>query len=151
MFITLTWATNQSGGSLLPVWDRAPTCLRLPVMLRRGRVHAESPLAQEIDAAHHGGMPPYAELLRPDDSVLHSLAFNDRLKGLSSRQLRYSVLAPGTDISFIDDARKRFVAGSAYLDDRPGAPSRFFGRSQPEPDRSARRTKRGCRRRRVPS
>ncbi len=30
-------------------------------------------------------------------------------------------------MSFVDDARKRFVAESAYLDDRPGVPLRFLG------------------------
>ena len=31
-----------------------------------------------------------------------------------------------TDISFIDEARKKFIAESAYLDDRPGASMRFL-------------------------
>jgi hypothetical protein len=48
-----------------------------------------------------------------------------------SEQLRYAVLGPKTDIAltdiaFIDDARKRFVTDSAYLDDRPGVPLRFL-------------------------
>ena len=33
---------------------------------------------------------------------------------------------PITDISFIEGARKKFIADSAYLDDRPGAPMRFL-------------------------
>ena len=57
---------------------------------------------------------------------MHTLAFNDPLKGLAPDQVRYSVLGPATDIAFIDEARKRFVAESAYLDDRPGAPLRFL-------------------------
>ena len=48
------------------------------------------------------------------------------LKGISADQLRYSVLSPITDISFIEEARKKFIAESAYLDDRPGAPMRFL-------------------------
>ena len=36
------------------------------------------------------------------------------------------MLGPATDISFIDQARKRFVTDSAYLDDRPRAPMRFL-------------------------
>ena len=82
-------------------------------------------LAQEIDAEHHGGLPPYAAYVART-IFLHTLAFNDPLKGLSPEQLRYSVLCPATDISFIEDARKRFIAESAYLDDRPGAPMRFL-------------------------
>ena len=57
---------------------------------------------------------------------MHTLAFNDPLKGISPEQLRYSVLGPATDISFIEEARKKFIADSAYLDDRPGAPMRFL-------------------------
>ena len=54
------------------------------------------------------------------------LAFNDPLKGLPPEQLRYSVLCPAADITFIEEARKKFIAESAYLDDRPGAPMRFL-------------------------
>ncbi len=82
-------------------------------------------LAQEIDAAHHGGMPPYGAYVARTIFV-HTLAFNDPLKGVSAERLRYSVLGPTTDVSFIEQARKRFVTDSAYLDDRPGAPMRFL-------------------------
>ena len=70
-------------------------------------------------------MPPYAAYVART-IFLHTLAFNDPLKGLPPEQLRYSVLCPGTDISFIEEARRKFVAESAYLDDRPGAPMRFL-------------------------
>ena len=82
-------------------------------------------LAQEIDAEHHGGLPPYAVYVART-IFLHTLAFNDPLKGLSPEQLRYSVLCPATDVSFIEEARKKFITESAYLDDRPGAPMRFL-------------------------
>ena len=82
-------------------------------------------LSQEIDEAHHGGMPPYAAYVART-IFMHTLAFNEPLKGVSAERLRYSVLGPATDISFIDQARKRFVTDSAYLDDRPGAPMRFL-------------------------
>jgi len=82
-------------------------------------------LAQEIDAEHHGGLPPYAVYVART-IFMHTLAFNDPLKGVSPEQLRYSVLGPATDISFIEEARKKFIAESAYLDDRPGAPMRFL-------------------------
>ena len=82
-------------------------------------------LAQEIDAAHHGGMPPFAAYVART-IFMHTLAFNEPLKGVSAERLRYSVLGPATDISFIDQARTRFVTDSAYLDDRPGAPMRFL-------------------------
>ena len=82
-------------------------------------------LAQLIDAAHHGGLPPYASYVART-IFMHTLAFNDPLKGLSPERLRYSVLGPATDLSFVEDARKKFVTDSAYLDDRPGAPMRFL-------------------------
>ncbi len=82
-------------------------------------------LAQEIDNNFHSGMPPYA-VYTARTIFLHTLAFNDPLKGLSPEQLRYSVLCPAMDITFIEEARKKFIADSAYLDDRPGAPMRFL-------------------------
>ena len=82
-------------------------------------------LAQRIDAARHAGLPPYAAYAART-AFMHTLAFNDQLKGVSPERLRYSMLAPGLDIGFIAEARKRFVADSAYLDDRPGVPMRFL-------------------------
>ena len=82
-------------------------------------------LAEEIDAEHYGGMPPYAVYVART-IFMHTLAFNDPLKGVSPERLRYSLLGPAADISFIEEARKKFIAESAYLDDRPGAPMRFL-------------------------
>ncbi len=82
-------------------------------------------LAEEIDAEHHAGLPPYAGYAART-IFMHTLAFNEPLKGLAPDRLRYSMLAPALDISFIEEARKRFVADSAYLDDRPAAPLRFL-------------------------
>lgn len=82
-------------------------------------------LAQQFDRDHYAGMPPYGSIVaRP--ILFHTLAFNDSLKGLNERELRYSALGPGIDPSFIDDARRRFVEESAYLDDRPNVPLRFL-------------------------
>ena len=82
-------------------------------------------LAQQIDADHYGGLAPYASYAART-IFLHTLAFNDQLRGISPEHLRFSMIGPGTDVSFADDARKRFVAESAFLDDRPGAPLRFL-------------------------
>ncbi len=82
-------------------------------------------LAQEIDAQHHGGLAPYAEYAART-IFMHSLAFNEPLKGLAPDHLRYSILGPELNPSFIEEARKRFMAESAYLDDRPAAPLRFL-------------------------
>ena len=86
---------------------------------------ARRALAQEIDAVHHRGMLPYAGYVART-ILMHTFAFNDPLKGLSPEQLRYSVLGPAVDVSFVEEARRRFLAESAYLDDRPGAPMRFL-------------------------
>lgn len=82
-------------------------------------------LAQELDEAHYKGLLPYASYAARG-ILFHSFAFNESLKGLTAEQLRYSSLAPGTDLSFIDDAVRRFVQNSAYLDDRPNVPLRFL-------------------------
>ena len=85
-------------------------------------------LAQTIDAEHYGGLPPYTAYAART-IFMHTLAFNEPLKGLSPEQLRYSMLGPSLDLSFLEEARKRFVAESAYLDDRPGALMRFLAQA----------------------
>jgi len=82
-------------------------------------------LAQEIDEASYRGLPPYGTYVART-VFLNSLAFNEPLKGVTPERLRYSILGPGTDIGFIEDARKKFISSSAYLDDRPTAPMRFM-------------------------
>ncbi|MEK0082321.1 DUF499 domain-containing protein [Benzoatithermus flavus] len=81
-------------------------------------------LAQEIDEESHRGLPPYATYVART-VFMHTLAFNDQLQGVSADHLRFSILGPQTDIAFIEAARKKFLARSAYLDDRPSAPMRF--------------------------
>ena len=82
-------------------------------------------LAQELDTSAYIGLPPYGSYVART-IFFHTLAFNDSLKGLTRDELRYAVLSPGTDISFIDDAVRRFIQKSTYLDDRPTAPLRFL-------------------------
>ncbi len=81
-------------------------------------------LAQELDAKHYKGLLPYSTYTART-IFIHTLAFNNDLKGLAPDHLRYSILNPASDLSFIDDARTKFRADSAYLDDRPSAPLRF--------------------------
>ena len=45
---------------------------------------------------------------------------------MTAEELRYSILGPGLDVAFVNDAREKFVADSAYLDDRAGVPLRFL-------------------------
>lgn len=81
-------------------------------------------LAQQLDAEHYSGLAPYGSYVART-ILFHTLAFNESLKGATAEELRYAILSPRTDISFIDDARRRFVQESAYLDDRPNIPLRF--------------------------
>lgn len=82
-------------------------------------------LAQELDAKAYTGMPPYGSYVGRA-ILFHTLAFNENLKGVSPDELRFSIVSPSTDISFVDDAVRRFVQESAYLDDRQNAPLRFL-------------------------
>ena len=82
-------------------------------------------LAPEIDDQHHRGMPPYATYAART-IFMHSLAFNESLKGVTPEHLRFAAIGPRIDISFVEAARQKFIANSAYLDDRPGAPMRFL-------------------------
>lgn len=82
-------------------------------------------LAQELDATQYAGLPPYGSYVART-IFYHTLAFNESLKGLSSQELRYAIVSPSTDISFVDDATRRFVQTSAYLDDRPNVPLRYL-------------------------
>jgi hypothetical protein len=114
-----------------PIYEEIATRLgqRAYVPAIRNDIVAAEPgkkaLAQEIDDAHYRGMAPYASYIART-IFIHTLAYNDQLKGVTPEHLRYSILCPETDISFIDDARKRFVEDSSYLDDRPTAPLRFL-------------------------
>ena len=82
-------------------------------------------LAETIDDRDHKDLPPYTGYVART-ILMHTFAFNDPLKGLSPEELRYSVIGPALDVSFIEEARRKFIADSAYLDDRPGAPMRFL-------------------------
>jgi superfamily II DNA or RNA helicase len=90
-------------------------------------------LAVELDDKYYAGLAPYATYTGRT-VFLHSLAFNDQLKGIAAERLRFSVLSPALDLGFIDAVCKRFREESAYLDDRPGVPLRFL----PETDLPAR-------------
>ena len=81
-------------------------------------------LAASIDAERFSGLLPYASYVARTVFV-HTMAYNNELRGLTLAHLRYSILSPDADLSFVDDAQAAFIQGSAYLDDRPGAPLRF--------------------------
>lgn len=81
-------------------------------------------LASNIDGERFNGLLPYASYVARTIFV-HTMAYNNELRGLTSAHLRYSILSPDSDLSFVSDAEAAFIQGSAYLDDRPGAPLRF--------------------------
>ncbi|WP_202895460.1 ATP-binding protein [Iningainema tapete] len=82
-------------------------------------------LAQQLDARWYRGLAPYACFVARN-ILWNTFAFNENLQGIDELNLRYSILAPSLDVSFINDARLKFIAESAYLDDRPVAPLRFL-------------------------
>jgi hypothetical protein len=113
-----------------PIYQEIVTRLGMGMLVPaiRNDIAAEagkSALAQDIDRDHFKGLAPYTQYVART-VFLHSLADKDTLKGITPERLRYAVLAPGLDISFINSARTRFLQESAYLDDRPGAPMRFM-------------------------
>ena len=81
-------------------------------------------LAQQIDSVRQG-FPPYAAYTART-IFMHSLAFNESLKGITVEHLRYACLSPQLDMNFLDQVRQDFIMRSAYLDDRPRAPLRFL-------------------------
>lgn len=81
-------------------------------------------LAAAIDRDAFSGLLPYATYVARTVFV-HTIAYNNELRGLSPAHLRYSVLSPFADLNFVGSAESAFIQGSAYLDDRPGAPLRF--------------------------
>jgi hypothetical protein len=139
--VTYLWRTKPADATAIhlhhidpgfaPIYEEIATRLgqRAYVPAIRNDIVAAEPgkkaLAQEIDDAHYRGLAPYATYVART-IFIHTLAYNDQLKGVTPEHLRYSILGPETDISFIDDARKRFAEDSSYLDDRPTAPLRFL-------------------------
>ncbi|GBE30120.1 hypothetical protein BMS3Bbin04_01146 [bacterium BMS3Bbin04] len=81
-------------------------------------------LAQHIDKKEFGGMSAYGSFAART-ILWHSFAFNEQLKGLSPEQLRWSILAPLLDLSFINKGQQIFTQQSAFLDDRPAVPLRI--------------------------
>jgi hypothetical protein len=82
-------------------------------------------LAKALDAKLFANLPPYGSYVGRT-ILIHTIAFNEPLKGATPDELRFAIAAPTLDLSFVDQARKAFLEESAYLDDRPTAPMRFL-------------------------
>lgn len=81
-------------------------------------------IAQRLDSTIFAGQPPVTSYVA-NTIFLHTLAYGEAAQGIKPDQLRYSVCSPAIEPSFVESARKHFIADSLYLDDRPGAPLRF--------------------------
>ncbi len=81
-------------------------------------------LASSLDRRYHARQPPVASYVART-IFMHTLAYPDRLSGIAADHLMYSIISPGLDVGYADQARTRFTQESAYLDDRPGVPLRF--------------------------
>ncbi len=81
--------------------------------------------AQALDAKICPGQLPLVSYVART-VFLHSLAYGDAVRGISSQQLHLSICSPLIEPAFIEQARVAFVAESVYLDDRPGVPLRFM-------------------------
>ena len=81
-------------------------------------------LAEELDRDHYAGLLPFGSYVGRN-ILFHTLAYNEALRGVQRPELRFSILAPGIEPAYIDDAAKRFQENSSYLDDRTVAPLRF--------------------------
>ncbi|MYF35370.1 MAG: ATP-binding protein [Synechococcus sp. SB0678_bin_12] len=82
-------------------------------------------LAQQLDTGEFAGLAPYGSLVART-VLLHSLAFNEPLKGLGRLELNYSLYAPGLDPAFIDKAVRHLQEASEYLDDSATSKLRFL-------------------------
>jgi hypothetical protein len=80
--------------------------------------------AQLLDRGMYAGQPPVASYVART-IFLNTLAFPDDAQGIKPDRLRWSVCSPALEPTFVEAARKAFIADSLFLDDRPGAPMRF--------------------------
>ena len=116
--------------SYIPIRDEITTRLELgrfdPVIQNDvAATEGGASLAEQLDSKWYAGLAPYASCIARN-ILWHTFAFNENLQGIDEINLRYSILTPGMDIGFINDARQKFIAESAYLDDRPLSPLRFL-------------------------
>ena len=81
-------------------------------------------MAQRLDKEHYPDLAPFTTYVTRV-IFMNTLAHNQRLKGVDMRSLRYSVLWPGMEIGYVDEALDRFKDRSLYLDDNPQKPTQF--------------------------
>ena len=96
--------------------------------------------AQRLDRKHYANLPPFTTYIART-IFMHTLAFNTQLKGIDGMSLRYSILSPGMEVGYIDEALARFRNESLYLDDNPDRPTQF--RAVPNLNQSIQRAEQG--------
>lgn len=106
--------TKAVQDSLVPAIDNDVAC----------DTENKTSLAQRLDQKHYPNMAPFTTYVART-ILMHSLAFSKQLKGTSMKNLRYSILSPNMEISYIDEALNRFKEESLYLDDDPEKPISF--------------------------
>ena len=80
--------------------------------------------AQRLDDTYYSNQPPFTTYVART-IFFHTLAFNQQLKGIDGKNLRYSILSPGTELGYVDEALERFRRESLYLDDNLEKPIQF--------------------------
>ena len=96
--------------------------------------------AQRLDKKFYPNLPPFTTYVART-IFMHTLAFNTQLKGIDDRSLRYSILSPGMEIIYIDEALAKFRNESQYLDDNPDRPTQF--RAVPNLNQAIQRAEQG--------
>lgn len=81
-------------------------------------------MAQILDKKYYPSLPRFTTYITRV-IFMNTLAHNPRLKGVDARHLRYSMLWPGMELSYVDEALARFREASLYLDDNPEKPTQF--------------------------
>ena len=80
--------------------------------------------AQKLDKRYYPKMLPFTTYIART-IFMHTLAFNQQLKGIDDKGLRYSMLSPGMELGYVDEALNRFRSESRYLYDNRKKPTQF--------------------------
>jgi len=81
--------------------------------------------AERLDSEFYSGQAPLT-LFLARTIFLNTLSYPEETRGIGKEHLKYSLLSPGLQAAFIDQALTRFIEEAQYLDDRPNSPYRFM-------------------------
>ena len=97
-------------------------------------------LAQRLDWKHYQNMTPFTTYIART-IFMHTLAYNQQLRGIDDKRLRYSILYPGMETGYVDEALARFREQSLYLDDNAEKPTQF--QAEPNLNQAIQRAEQG--------